>query len=73
MLLTQNILPECPDSKSKVDLIFLLDGSGSINFNGTDNFSKILKWVNKLVKTLVEKNVDIYVGVIVYRFVVYLV
>ena len=50
----------------KIDLIFLLDGSGSL---GSDDFQKILKWVRKLVEKILEnKKVSLYVGVIVFRY-----
>ena len=58
-----NYASEC--KTSKIDLVFLLDGSGSI---GKNNFKKVLNWVLSLVKKFYEKKVSLNVGVIVYRY-----
>ena len=47
----------------------MLDGSSSVL---DENFKKILKWVNRMVKVFTEKNFNLHVGVLVFRYVLLL-
>ena len=51
-----------------MDLGFLIDGSGSINYYGAGNFRKCLKFVKALTKAFVISPTDTRVGAIVFSY-----
>ncbi|KAJ7385818.1 Cartilage matrix protein [Desmophyllum pertusum] len=54
--------------KTQVDLGFLIDGSGSINYYGAGNFQKCLEFVKSLTKAFVISPTDTRVGAIVFSY-----
>ena len=54
--------------KTKIDLGFLIDGSGSINYYGAGNFQKCLEFVKSLTKAFVISPTDTRVGAIVFSY-----
>ena len=52
--------------RSKVDLAFLIDGSGSIEHYGRGNFKRCLRFVQRIVSKFNFNNRQTRVGVVVY-------
>ena len=54
------------ECKAKVDLGFIIDGSGSIELYGKGNFKKILNFVKELTRGFDVSKEGTHVGIVIY-------
>ena len=54
------------ECKAKVDIGFIIDGSGSIENSGKGNFKKVLSFVKELIRAFEVSKEATHVGIITY-------
>ena len=54
------------ECKAKVDLAFIIDGSGSIENAGTGNYDKVKNFVKELIRAFEVSKEETHVGIISY-------
>ena len=52
--------------ESQVDLVFMLDDSGSINYRDTNNWNRMLDFVNNIIKRVIIEPAETQIGVLIF-------
>lgn len=58
--------PLAVECKAKADVVFIIDGSGSIEISGKGNFKKVLDFVKDLTRSFDVSKEGTHVGIVLY-------